>query len=134
MKEKLLHAVYTGKRLHGDKIYQRFELLPDRDAMHFTGISRVYIGGTYEITEDHRMAKKPQRVFDLPTEDNADWDAKDTIATTHAAKKRAEAKYKAESQPALRAAKEALKPLCKGLNFLERDALIRRLVNDSKGK
>lgn len=132
-------AVYTGRRLMiGGKVYQRFEILPDRTEAYYSRIKGVCIGRTYACSKDS-MARRPEWLDD-PCERNPEWDAADALVEAHKAKKRADAKIRAESKsPAIKAAILALKPLVGRLGHFERKALIEFLAHetsklDRKGK
>jgi len=124
-------AVYTGRRLSSNgKVYHRFELLPERESMYFTGVVGVWLGHTYECTDD-RIAKRP-KMTDDPREDNAEWEAADAEVDAKNAQKRAEAKIRASTKPALKKAVEALRPLVRGKDYFARKALIEYLAELSK--
>ncbi len=120
-------AVYTGRRLGQDgKVRQRFELLPSKQEMFFTGIKRVYIGYTYKCHSDS-ISVKPEMTTD-PLVNNPEWDAKDALVDKYNEEKRAEAKIRNASKPALKAVIEALYPLTKNLSFSDRRKLIELLI------
>lgn len=127
-------AVYTGRRISGpsSKIYHRFELLPERSEMFFQGVRRVYIGYTYECSAD-RIAQKPVKTDDERI-DNPEWDAADALIDQRRAEKRAEAKIKASTRPALKAAIAALRPLMRNLGYFQRKALVEYLAEESRKK
>lgn len=124
-------AVYTGRRLASNgKVYHRFELLPERSDMHFTGLTGVWLGHTYECT-DSKIAKRP-KMTDDDREDNAEWEAADAEVDAKNAVKRAEAKVRSQTKPALKKAVEALRPLFRGKGYFERRALIEYLAELAK--
>lgn len=123
-------AVYTGRRLQGNKVYQRFELLPERTEMFFSGIKGAWIGYIYKCT-DSKMSSKPERTDD-DRMDNAEWDAADALVDAYNAKKRAEAAIRGKQSPALKAAIVALKPLMRGLSSFSRAALIAYLAEETR--
>lgn len=125
-------AVYTGRRMSGGKVWQRFELLPEKTEMFFRGVKRVYIGATYKCNRTS-IAGKPERIDDEMIF-NAEWDAADALVDAHNAEKRAEAKYRAKASPALKNAVEALRPLVRGIGFFDAKALTDYLVTEAKKK
>ncbi len=126
-------AVYTGRRLmKSGEVYQRFELLPNRDELFFAGVKRVFIGEAYECNAD-RMPVRPVQAKH-PNEDKPEWEAADALVDAHRAVKRAEAKAAVMSNPNLKRATEALSPLFKGLDYFNRKALVEFLATKVKGK
>lgn len=125
-------AVYTGRRLGGGKIFHEFELLPERKKMYFQGIRRVFIGYAYKCTAG-RMPEKPEIDYEIKREDNPKWDADDALVDATNAAKRAEKKYREAASPALKKALEALIPLVKGKNVFEREALLKYLLDKTRG-
>lgn len=128
-------AVYIGRRLwgeRGDKVAHCFQLLPERRQMAFKGIKKVYIGYTYECAES-TMPTRPTRTEDARI-DNPEWEAADALVDARNARKRADAKIKANSRPAMKKAIEALKPVLIGLDYFQRRSLIEYLANISLRK
>lgn len=130
-KEYNARAVYTGRRLGGGKVWQRFELLPDRREMYFSGVKGLYIGYAYECT-DKTIPARPKCDHEIKREDNPEWDAADAVVDARNAERRAQAKMKEESRPALKKAVEALKPLMRGLSVFDREALIKYLADQAR--
>lgn len=122
-------AVYTGRRLDGSKVLQRFEERPSGKERWFQGIKGVWIGYTYECGAK-QMSRRPARKDD-PAINNPAWDAADALVTAHRAEQKAEAKYRGTVSPALKTAVAALKPICKGLDIFEATKLIKYLVDQA---
>lgn len=124
MKKYNRQAVYIGRCwLKGGKVGQSFLLLPERREMTFAGIKGLYIGYTYACMAS-KMPIRPEMV-ERQREDNPKWEAQDALIDAHRAKERANAKYRGEANPSLRAAGEALRPLVEGIPLHE----VRELVN-----
>lgn len=119
-------AVYTGRRLHGEKVVQRFELLPGKREMFYRNVRGVHIGHTYACSAT-QMSRRPEWLNE-ERRDNPEWEAQDALVDEFNARKRAEAKIRALTKPALRAALEALKPLVKGMDYFARVKLVTLLV------
>ena len=119
-------AVYVGRRISGNKVYQMFELLPKNEPMVFTGIRGVILGYTYKCTEK-TISTRPER-----TEDeliyNPDWEAKDALVDAHNEKRRSDAKMRRLSKPHLKTAIDSIQPLLKGLHFHDFQPLIGYLT------
>lgn len=128
-------AVYTGRRLQSNgEVWHRFEK-PNGEEMYFGKTQRVYIGHTYACGKSN-IARRPERDYGIERVDNPEWDAADALVDAHRARRRAEAKAKATSSPALKNASAALAPLFKGLDYFQRRYLIEYLANslDDRGK
>lgn len=124
-------ALYMGRRFNGKTPMHCFRL--NGEDVFFAKTRGVIIGYTYKCGKD-TMLKKPERDWDIERVDNPEWEAADAIVTAMVKEKReqkkAEAKMKAVSKPALKAAALALLPLCKKLNYSERQKLVRYLVEE----
>lgn len=118
-------VVYTGRRLVGNKVQQRFEHANGSE-MFFTGVHRVWLGYFYKAGTNSILSK-PDRV-EKPPVSNAEWEAQEAIVAEHNAKCLAEAKMSKFQHPHLDAAILALKPLCRGLDYFDRHALITFLT------
>lgn len=128
-----LTCVYTGRRLFNDgSVVQRFEM-PDGTERFFSGIKNVWIGYSYKIGEK-TISTRPERISEIEIKNNPEWDAADALVDAKNAKKRAEAKMKAQTKPAMKAAVLALTPLCKNLDLFQREALIKFLVDQTRYK
>lgn len=124
-------AVYTGRRLAGDKVYQRFEVAGKE--IFFRGIKSIFIGYTYKCGIES-MQTRPEIVADVDAIHNPEWEAQDALVDTKNAKRRALQRFKKDSFPYMKAALSALMPLCKGLDYFEREQLILRLVEATREK
>ncbi len=131
-KKYLCKAVYTGRRLSNGKVWQRFELLPEKTEMFFKGVKQVYLGYTYKCNKNS-ISGKPERTDDSPVHD-AKWDAEDALVDAYNASRRAESKIRASTSPALKGAIQALKPLVRNISFFESRNLIDFLVQEAKRK
>ncbi len=125
-------CIYTGRRLSGKKVFQRFELLPEKKEVYYSGIRGVVIGYTYPCSEKS-MPTRPQSTEDERV-DNPEWDAGDALVDAHHAEKRSQARMNAKSKPALRAALDSIRPLVSGLSYYDARNLIEFLVVESKKK
>jgi hypothetical protein len=126
-------AIYTGRRvLPNGQVGQRFELLPEGREMYFKSIKGVWLGHVYACG-DGEIATRPERLSDGAII-KAEWEAADTLVDAHNARKRAERAVSEASKPALKAAIEALKPLCEKLDYFQRKALITHLAMQLKQK
>jgi hypothetical protein len=125
-------CVFVGRRVaSGGKTSYKFELLPKREPMYFGKIKGVYIGHTYECTENS-ISGKPNRV-ERERESNPEWEAQDALVDAANEEKRAQRKWAESSKPTVKKAIEALKPLMRGLTIFERELLIKHLCEKTRG-
>ena len=124
----LRKAVYTGRRLSGSKVFHRFELLPSATVLYFAGVNRVRIGHTYKCAAGS-ISSKPEMTDDARV-DNPQWEAADALVDVRNAQRRAATKIQKLTKPALRAALDALRPLCEDMGFYERRELIGFLAEE----
>ena len=130
---KIYKCIYTGRRLTKDgKVYHRFESLPEREDIYYRNIRGVHIGYTYECGKN-QMSTRPKRCDDERI-DNPEWESNDALVDTRNMMRRADAKIKRASRPALKKAIEALQPLLKGLNIFDQANLIKYLCNEARGE
>ncbi len=135
-------AVYIGRRFWYTKggkgrVVYVFQFLPSRKELGFGRIRRVHIGNTYKCGTD-TMPRHPERDFERPREDNPEWDARDALVEAENVKRlaqaKAEAKVAALSKPALKIAIEALRPLVRGLDYLQCKNLVVYMIEKARNK
>lgn len=120
-------AFYTGRRVVGQKVLQRFEF-PDGREMFFKGVRQVWIGAAYRCGAKN-ISTRPERVYDVDPIHNPKWEAADAVAASFLSQKRAEKKLANNQTPMLDAAVEALLPLCREVSYFERKYLIEELLD-----
>lgn len=122
-------AVFVGRRVCSDgSTAWKFELLPDRKPMLFGRIKGVWIGYTYKCT-DKSISGSPERT-EREREKNPKWEAADALVDAKNARERAEREISKLSKKNLTAAIEAIRPLCRGLDYGELTKLITYLVTE----
>lgn len=119
-------AVYAGRRLIGSKVRQLFIRTDNKEEMYFTGIRLVYIGNTYECGASS-ISTRPIRV-DVECIDNPEWDAAEMLVRAELKRRNDDYKLSKLSSKSIKIAKDALRPLCKGLGYNERRILIEMLT------
>lgn len=126
-------AVYTGRRLFrsGSVVY-RFELLPEKTEMFFSGIRGLIIGYTYACSAS-QMPTRPVRLEDEAIE-NPEWEVADALVDAEKRMKREEAKLRAKASPSVKKACEALRPLMIGKDYFSRKLLIEYLADKARAK
>ncbi len=127
--EKKLKAVYTGRRLIGSKIFQRFEHSNGTER-YFRGIRRVWVGYSYYCNEDS-IASKPERTNDERI-DNAEWEIADELVSQYLKQRKSEQALEKQCKPHIRKLLQLLKPLVEDLNYYQTKALIEHLVCELK--
>lgn len=126
------HLVYTGRRKYENgKTLQRFEILPKREEVFFSGVKGVYLGYTYGASIK-QLARRPERLDEYEREDNPAWDAADALVDVANAKKRADSVLSRLEKPALKAAIDALTPLVASLDYYDTKELVTYIASKIK--
>lgn len=126
-------AIYVGRRLlQNGATAHCFLLLPEKREMLFRGIKGIFIGYTYKCGSS-TMPVRPDRT-EAERIDNPEWEAADALVDARNARKRAEAKIRKSTRPALRNAIAALRPLLRGMSYFDRKELITYLAEQTKRK
>lgn len=132
-KTKTVKLTFIGvRRVKGDKLAQFFLDEKGEEAV-FTKVRYCLIGARYlgERTPDGglQLHVNPERDGEWFADDDkrTEWEVADRVARQVIERKRAAAKFRRE--PAFLRAAESLRPLVKGLDWVEREELVKFLVN-----
>lgn len=124
--------IYTGRRFGANRkdVYQRFETA-DGQSSFFKGISRVWIGYSYE-GKKASISKSPSRVLDAERVDNPSWELEDAVVEQALRRRRAETKVSREQKPIINAAIRAIMPLFAAeSDIFHLNAVIKYLVSEA---
>lgn len=118
-------VVYIGRRFNGPDVVQAFQ--EGGNTILFKGLTGLILGCEYEQSESGKMPKSPKQT-EKAIAHNPEWDAQDALVEDYLRNRRAETKVKGLSRPAYRNAVDAMRPLLRGLNGREKNALLRLIM------